>query len=74
MNIIFHQIYQQVKVKYVHEAKNLLSKSIIKVDTGDIDLYDEETRPQGETEMTNDMTEVCSNNIILLIISIIICF
>ncbi|KAG4102731.1 MCM2/3/5 family-domain-containing protein [Neocallimastix lanati (nom. inval.)] len=50
---------EEVKVKYVHEAKNLLSKSIIKVDTGDIDLYDEENRPQeGDTEMSNnDITQ-----------------
>jgi len=38
----------------------LLSKSIIKVDTGDIDLYDEQQ--QADTEMaTNDMTEVSFN-------------
>jgi len=51
---------EEVKVKYVHEAKNLLSKSIIKVDTGDIDLYDEEnaSRPQeGETDIANDDTQ-----------------
>ena len=38
----------------------MLSKSIIKVDTGDIDLYDEQQ--QADTEMaTNDMTEVSFN-------------
>ncbi|OUM58882.1 hypothetical protein PIROE2DRAFT_15757, partial [Piromyces sp. E2] len=46
-----------VKVKYVHEAKNLLSKSIIKVDTGDIDLYDEENEYKPQDETANDITE-----------------
>ncbi|ORX58381.1 DNA replication licensing factor MCM6 [Piromyces finnis] len=44
----------EVKVKYVHEAKNLLSKSIIKVDTGDIDLLDEDNGNKPSEDMDQD--------------------
>lgn len=56
---------EEINIKYVHEAKNLLNKSIIKVDTGDVDLMDDENtgieKPQentGDTDMMNtDMNQ-----------------